>query len=412
MMAHGRSDRAHTNEIRHRKPKLLFVVNVSWFFLSHRLPLALEAKRRGFEVHVATAVASAEDRLRLEEAGLTVHPLEMSRSGENPFSEAGSFLQLFRLYGRLRPDLVHHVAMKAVLLGGLVARMRRVPAVIAAFSGLGYMFTARGFGSALRRAILMPLLRLALGGRTVAVFQNPDDARLLMKARAARPLRTVLIRGSGVDVEKYKAHPEPEGEVRVLLAARMLRDKGVVEFVDAARRLRVRGVTATFLLAGDPDPGNPATLEEEALKRWNAEGHVVWLGHQADMPSVISGSHVVCLPSYREGLPKILLEAAACGRPIVATDVPGCREIVSHGVNGFLVPPRNVDALADALELLIGDKALRARFGLQGRLRAQHEFSLQRIVDETFDLYERLLQGRPIDSVEQRRLNFSGVENK
>lgn len=370
--------------------KILFVVNDGPFFLSHRLPLALAARDAGYEVHVATPEDAGAGRIRAH--GFAFHPIPMVRSGTRPAEEAASLVALVRLYRALRPALVHHVTIKPILYGGVAARAARVPAAVYAVTGLGYLFIARSAGAALLRAGAKMLYRVALRHpRSRVIFQNRDDMRFFQDQGLVRPGQAVLIRGSGVDVGVFTPRPAPDGAPVVLLASRMLWDKGVGEFVGAARRLRERGVEARFVLAGDTDPDNPAAVPGERLRAWRDAGLIEWRGRCADMPAVFAQAGVVCLPSYREGLPKALVEAAACGRALVAADVPGCREIVQPGVNGLLVPPRDDAALADALQQLIEDPLRRQAMGRAGRRLAVEEFSLDKVVAATLGVYADLL---------------------
>jgi glycosyltransferase involved in cell wall biosynthesis len=301
-------------------------------------------------------------------------------------------MALYFLYRCLRPDLVHHVTLKPVLYGGMAARLTRVPAVVNALTGLGYAFITPGWKAALLRGVLKIVLRLALGHRNGStIFQNQNDQALLVKSGVASKSATVLIKGSGVDMIVYAPCPEPSGTPVVLLASRMLWDKGVGEFVEAARRLRAEGVEARFVLVGAPDAGNPTAVPLKIIKNWEAEGVVEWWGHRDDMPEVFAQANLVCLPSYREGLPKALIEAAACGRAIVATDVPGCREIVRHGINGLLVSARDSSSLAHALQILIENPASRRSMGMEGRILAMAEYSVEQVIEQTFKLYAALL---------------------
>jgi glycosyltransferase involved in cell wall biosynthesis len=302
-------------------------------------------------------------------------------------------LALFRLYRGLKPDLVHHITHKPVLYGSLAARLVGVPAVVNAISGLGYAFVAEGWRADRRRQLMMTLYRMALRHpRMRVIFQNREDVALFEAAGVVRADQVVLIPGSGVDLSRFKPSPEPEGTPVVVLPARMLWDKGVGDFVAAARLLRQRGVVFRALLAGESDPGNPRSIPRDQLAGWAAEGAVEWDGYRDDMARVLADCHVVCLPSsYREGVPKALLEAAAAGRPIVTTDVPGCRDVVTPGENGLLVPPRNPAALAEALEMLIASPALRVRFGSRGRARAERDFGDAAVVTTTLRVYHALL---------------------
>lgn len=371
-------------------PRLLFVVAEDWYFCSHRLHIAVAARQAGYDVAVATRVG--RDAARIEAAGLRVHPIGLARGGLNPWRELASFLELLRVYRRERPDLAHHVAVKPVIYGSLAARLSGVPRVVNALAGLGFLFSSASLKARLLRPLATAAYRLLLGGRgRLLILQNPDD-RDLFVARGLAPAASIrLIRGSGVDTARFCARPESAGAPLVVLPARLLRDKGVVEFVAAARLLRARGIDARFALVGAADPQNPASLAPAQIEAWRAEGVVEVWGQCDDMPEVYAQSALVCLPSYREGLPKALLEAASCGRAIVATDVPGCREIVAHGDNGLLVPPRDAAALAEAMATLLGDAAMRARMGARGRERAIAEFADGRVAEATLAVYRELL---------------------
>ncbi len=370
-------------------PRLLFLVTEDWYFCSHRLPLACAARDAGFDVAVATRVTAHGERIRA--AGLRLIPLRLRRSGRNPWRELMAIAEITRLYRAEKPDIVHHVALKPVLYGSLAARIAAIPSVVNALAGMGYVFTSGKLSARLLRPLVTLAFRLLLK-RGRIILQNPDDRAALLKAGVALPEQITLIRGSGVDTAHFTPVPEPDAAVPlVVLPARMLWDKGVGEFVAAAHMLRDEGLAARFMLAGERDPDNPAAIPAAQLEIWRAAGIVEWSGRQEDMARLLAQSHIVCLPSYREGLPKALLEAAASGRAIVATDVPGCREAVRHGVNGLLVPARDAAALADALRRLILDPALRREFGQRGRARAEKEFSVEKITAETLALYRELL---------------------
>lgn len=374
-------------------PRLLYLVTEDWYFCSHRLPVARAARDAGAEVVVATRVNVHGDPIRAE--GFRLVPLRWRRGSHAPGAELAAIAEIVRLYARERPDLVHHVALKPVIYGSVAATLTGVPHTVNALTGLGALFIGssgktRALGG-LARLALRPLLNRA-GGRVV--LQNEDDRRLLESRGLLRHDRVSLIRGSGVDTRRFAPAPEPEGPPVAVLVARMLRDKGVGEFVAAARILKQRGVPVRMLLAGPTDPDNPAALDEAGLLQWTAEGIVEWLGPVADMPSLWARSHLAVLPSYREGLPKALLEAAACGRPMVATDVPGCREIVHHEETGLLVPAKDAAALAEAIARLAGDAELRRRLGARARAVAEAEFSEEIVVRGTLALYRELLPGR------------------
>jgi glycosyltransferase involved in cell wall biosynthesis len=371
------------------KRRLLFVVNVDWFFLSHRLPIAQVALREGYEVHVATALTLPISKLH--KLGFVVHPLSLERGSAGVLSALALLLRLRDLFREVRPDLVHLVTIKPVLLGGLAARWARVPAMVAAASGLGTVFTARGAGATLRRVLVSLLYRVALGHpNAVVIFQNRDDRRLVMRLAGLRGERTEVIRGSGVDLARYRAEPYPQGEPVVLMAARLLAKKGVREFAEAARRLR-EDRSARFVLVGDVDADNPTSLKRAEVQAWVDEGIVEWWGHRNDMAAVLALAHVVVLPSYREGLPKVLMEAAACGRAVVTTDVPGCRDAIIPNETGLLVPTRDAAALAAAIRRLIVDRALSEAMGAAGRRLAESAFDVRQVVDRHLAIYQRLL---------------------
>lgn len=363
--------------------KLLFVVTEDWYFVTHRLPLAVAAQAAGFDVAVATREARHADVIR--SAGIRLIPFSLSRRGGNPLREV---MALWRLYRREQPDLVHHVALKPVVFGALAARLARVPAQVNAVAGLGWLFTSSsGVVRLVRPAVRRTLARLLNRPRSLTIVQNPEDKALLERSGVpATHLR--LIRGAGVDTQIFYPVPPPSGPACIALVARMLWDKGVGEFVEAAKRLTAAGVNARFVLVGDPDPANPASVPETTLRGWNGQHGVEWWGRREDMPTVLQAAHIACLPSaYGEGLPKSLLEAAACGLPIVTTDAPGCREVVHDGLNGLLVPVHDAAALATALRKLINDPALRHRMGEQSRLRAETEFGLESVIAQTLAVY-------------------------
>lgn len=371
---------------------LMFVVNVDWFFLSHRLPIALEAQRQGYQVHIATGLTDKLDELQRH--GLVVHPLALDRSNTGLGNAWRTIVELWKVFRTVRPDVVHLVTIKPVLLGGLVARLAGVPAVMVAVSGLGFVFMARGAKPAVRRWLVGALYRVALGHRNLKViFQNPDDRASLTKLAHLPDSKIAMIRGSGVELTQYSGTPLPLGVPVVLLAARLLADKGVREFVQAARLLKQQGVSARFCLVGSIDPANPASLADAELTQWASEGVVELWGQRSDMPRVLAAAQVVVLPSYYgEGLPKVLIEAAACGRAVVTTDHPGCRDAIDPGVTGLLVPVRNAEALADALKGLINDPARCQAMGNAGRALAEQAFDVRQVVAAHLRIYQELIE--------------------
>jgi glycosyltransferase involved in cell wall biosynthesis len=369
--------------------RVLFVANVAWFFVSHRLPLALAARRAGYDVHVAANPDGADP---IVASGLPFHPLPVVRSATGIWNDLALLRSLAELYRSLRPELVHHVTLKPVIYGSLAARRTAVPWVVNAVSGMGTLALASGTRAHVRRAVVRPLLRLGSNRANVRViFQNPEDRADYVAAGLVQPDRAVLIPGSGVDLEEFHPSPEPPGVPVVMLPARVIYDKGVGEFVEAARLLRTRGVEARFVLVGGLDPHNATEVAADTVQQWVAEGIVEWWGHRADMAAALREAAIVCLPSYREGMPKALLEAAAAGRAIVTTATPGCRDCVEAGRSGLLVPPRDAPALAEALHSLLADPARRAAFGIAGRALAERAFGLQLVIDRHLDLYGSLV---------------------
>ena len=385
------ADPARAREV--RRPRLLFLVTEDWYFCSHRLSLARAAARAGFDVAVATRVRRHGEAIRDE--GIRLISLPWSRRSTHAWNELRTLGRLLSLYLRERPDLVHHVALKPVLYGSFIARLTRTPRVINALAGFGYSFTSSGKRAAvLRRVLRTTVRRLSNRPGTRVLVQNPDDERLLRDSGTVRAAHLVRIPGSGVDVRRFLAVEEPPGTPRVVLVSRMLWSKGVEEFVVAARVLRERGVPVQAVLVGDPDPENPQSIPVGTLEEWAGAGTVQWLHHTDDIGTVWANAHVAVLPSWREGLPKTLLEAAACGRPIVATDVPGCREVVVAGENGYLVPVRDSAALAEAIERLVRDPELRRRMGEAGRERAVRLFSEEVVIEKVLTLYREMLAER------------------
>lgn len=374
------------------KKRLLFVVNDAAFFLSHRLPIALGAQRNGYEVRVASMPGLAVSEI--QKHGFYHYELPLTRSGKNPFSELLVVFFIYRLFRRWRPDLVHLVTIKPVIYGNIAARLAGVHGVVAAVSGLGFVFMAAGLKASLVRLGVKLLYRFAFGKKNLRViFQNPDDRDVLLGMGALDPRKVEMIRGAGVDLTQYSVLPEPDGKPVVSLAARLLLDKGVGEFIVAARLLKQRNLEVKFYLIGDADPGNPSSLDSNDLDALRSEGLVELLGYRQDVAQLFANSNIVVLPSYREGLPKVLVEAAACGRAVVTTDVPGCRDAIEPDITGLLVPARDPVALADAIQRLIVDPKLRQRMGHAGRELAEREFAIENIVEQHLEIYRKMESG-------------------
>ncbi len=374
-----------------RRPKLLYLVSEDWYFVSHRLPLAVAAKQAGYDVAVATRVAHHGEMIK--DAGLRLIPISLKRSSLNPVHELRTLSELAALFASEAPDLVHNVAVKPVIYGARAARKAGVKGVVNALMGLGWVFSSDSVKARALRPFIAGALRQALSAPdTRTIVQNADDAALLAERELAPRDSIRLIRGSGVDPAKYAtAEPRP-GIPLVVLPARLLVAKGVGEFMRAAALLQVEGITARFALIGEPDTDNPAAIAREEIERFVAAGYVEHWGWRNDIPEVLSAASLVCLPTfYGEGVPKALIEAAASARAIVATDVPGCREIVRPGENGWLVPPRDVTALATALRQAIAQPGLCAEYGARGRRMVEREFSLDAVIGDTLSVYGELV---------------------
>ena len=377
-----------------RQRKALFLANTDWYLWNFRLPLLRALRDREWEVVAATPRGPWASLLEAE--GFRWVEFDFARHGLNPLAELGALARLVRLYRRERPDLVHHFTIKCVLYGSTAAHLSGVPAIVNAVTGLGTMFTTHSAVARLLRTPIRAFYRRALRGTDV-IFQNPDDRAEFEANRLLEGASVRVIRGSGIDVERFQPPVEraPESPVVVILVARLLREKGIAEFVEAAEMLCAEGFDARFVVAGGDDPLHPASIESQTVSRWAARGSVEFLGQRDDVLALLHAAHVACLPSWREGTPRSLLEAMACGLPVVATDVPGCREVVINGDNGFLVPPRDPVALAAALRKMINDPGLRARMGARSRSLAVDEFSAQRVNDQTLAVYDAALARQP-----------------
>ncbi|KPK68206.1 MAG: glycosyl transferase family 1 [Acidithiobacillales bacterium SM23_46] len=368
--------------------RILFLVTEDWYFASHRLPLAMEMARVGYMVSVATRVG--RHREHINRAGIRLIPFNLGRRFANPIVELSILWRLIRLYRREQPTVVYHVGLKPVVYGSLAARIAGIAGQINAIAGLGSVFSSRRFKARLVRPLLQGVLRLLLAGRKSRIIvQNRDDQRVVLEMMHQDPERVAVIAGAGVDLNQFAVTDEPAGTPVVLYAGRILWDKGVGYFVEAARRLRSMGIAARFVLVGTPDEGNPSAVPLAQIENWQRAAIVEWWGQHDDMPAVFAASHMVCLPSYYgEGIPKVLIEAAASGRAIVTTDIAGCREIVRHETNGLLVCPHDVDALANALARLIASPEERRRMGTAGRKIAEAEYGLELINRQSLAVVE------------------------
>jgi glycosyltransferase involved in cell wall biosynthesis len=365
--------------------KILLFANTDWYLYNFRLALATALRARGDKVVLVSPEGAYVSRL--QELGFRWVRFPLARRGLNPLVEISTIVRLVGLYRREKPDLVHQFTVKCVLYGSFACFLLGIQSVVNSVEGLGYVFT-EGIGTRrLLRGLVKMIYRLVLPP-TWVIFQNPDDRSFFMKNHLANPKRLVIIRSAGVDILKFSPHPELKGPPLVILPARLLWDKGVGEFVTAARQLQAAGMRARFALVGDNDDGNPASVQFAQLQDWQKESVIEWWGWKENMDDVYAQAAIICLPSYREGVPKTLIEAAACGRPIVTSDVPGCREVVRHGENGLLVPARDADALAKALMDLLQSPITRSEMGKRGRIIADREFSIDLVISQTFAVYQ------------------------
>lgn len=369
--------------------KVLLFANTDWYLYNYRLSLAQALRARGDEVVLVSPGGRYVSVLQAQ--GFRWVELPLERRNINPFKEVPTLIRLHRLYTREKPNVVHHFTIKCVLYGSLIAHLLRVPCVVNSITGLGYVFTEGEGKRRWLRGLTKVLYRLALRN-TKIVFQNSDDMAFFLQNRLVRLNQITLIRGSGVDIHRFAPCPWPAGTPAVILPTRLLWDKGIREFVEAAQQLRSLGYKARFILVGESDDQNPAAVPTNQLQVWVQEGVIEWWGWKEEMEEVYAQATIVCMPSYREGLPKSLLEAAACGRPIITTDVPGCREVVRHGENGLLVAARDVSSLVEALKHLLNNPSLCKEMGTRGREIVEKEFSSEIITSQTLALYRACLQ--------------------
>jgi glycosyltransferase involved in cell wall biosynthesis len=371
-----------------KHPTALLFANTDWYLYNFRKPLAIKIRDSGYRVHLVSPPGKYAARFASE--GLEWHSFDFARRGINPFAEIFTLARLIALYRRVQPTHCHHFTIKCVLYGSVAARLAGVTKTINAITGLGHVFVSKSFRIGIVRKSVVYLYRICLRGTDV-VFQNDDDRNAFAAAGLLDGSRVHLIRGSGVDVDRFRVDPHRRFDrkpVSILFASRLLWEKGLAELIEAADILRDRGIAAIVRIAGDRDPGNPSAVPQSILATWAKLPNVQMLGHRDDIATLLAESDIAVLPSYREGTPRILLEAAAAGLPLVATDVPGCREIVRNDDNGILVPAHNATALADALERLAGDPSMRARMGVRSRDIACDEFAEDRVLEATLAIYE------------------------
>ena len=378
-----------------KTPRLLFVLTEDWFFCSHFMDRARFARDNGYKVAVAAREGNHKEIIQKE--GLEFINIPLTRKSINPITELLLLLYIFRVYRNFLPDIVHQIGVKPILYGTVAAYFAGVRAIVNAPIGMGFIFSSDTLLARLLRPFIKFAYKFSINPkRSKVVFENHEDCDLFVEWGAVRHSDAVIIPGAGVDLNIFHPFAPSNNIAIIVLMARMLVDKGVIEFVSAARLLRSKGLQARFVLAGSPDPGNPTSISKESLNNWHLEGCIEYLGWHENVSELLMTADVVCLPSYREGLPKSLIEACACGLPIVTTDTVGCREVVSDGENGFLVPIKSVVPLADALEKLIKDPSLRRRMGALGRTRAEKLYDTRKISSSTLEVYSEFIVSRVI----------------
>jgi glycosyltransferase involved in cell wall biosynthesis len=379
------------------KRKMIFLLNDAKFLLSHRLEFSIAMRDEGYEMHIICACKEKETISYLESEGFYFHQLPITRSGLNPFGELRAILNIYRLFKQIKPDLSYMVSIKAVIYGGLISRILKVPSVLITISGLGYVFISKTLKAKFFQKIALSLYKIVFKHKNIKViFQNPDDKSYFLSLNLLDKSKALLIKGVGVDLEKfYPEKNEPEGKICVSMVSRLLRDKGVREFIEAAKIIKSQNHNIIMQLVGDIDPQNPASLTQSELENLIAEEVVIWKGYSDDIANIYRKSHIACLPSYREGLPKSLMEALACGLPIITTDVPGCREIICEeidgvGINGIIVPVQNGEAIAEAIIKLANQPVLRQSMRASSRIIAENEYDVHKITAEILKIANNL----------------------
>ena len=351
--------------------------------------VAVAAKAEGFDVHVAAPFD--EDVEKIIEHGFHYHKIELDRKGQNPYNELKLFFCLFKLLAKLKPDIAHFITIKPIIYGGIAARFVKLKLVVMAISGLGTVFINNSLKSKIRQILVLGLYKLAFRQKCInTIFQNPYDQEFFVSKNLVKLKDSIIIPGSGVDLSVYKVTPEPSPNVVVLMVSRLLIDKGVYEFARAANELYLRGIKVEMRVIGDIDTGSETSLSREDVLKLSQIKNLNFLGYCDDIASAYASSNIACLPSYREGLPKSLIEASACGRPIVTTDAPGCRDAIVQEKTGLMVPTRNANLLADALERLIVNPVLRQKMGVEARNFAEQKFSLTKVIEQHLNIYSKI----------------------
>lgn len=366
--------------------KILYVINVDCFFVSHFLSVGLEGIKRGCEVHIACGITDKKDYL--ESLGFIVHPLSITRSGTNIKTESKTIIEIYRVIKSINPLVLEFFTIKPVLYGGVVSRFLTIPKKVFYITGLGYIFVSRGLKGFIVKKLVKTLYKLAISGKKNSVItENIYDKKLINSLNAVNNNQIKIIRGAGVDLSSYCYQEESNADLIVSMACRLLRDKGVFEYIEAAKILKQKLPNVEFELYGDIDIHNPASLTSDDVEKIKKDGFIKVYGFSSDIAKVFQESNIVVLPSYREGLPKVLIEAAACGRSVVTTDVPGCRDAIEPNVTGLLCNVKDSKSLAKMIETLIIDNKLRNGMGKEGRKLAEQEFDINKVIEKHFEIY-------------------------
>jgi glycosyltransferase involved in cell wall biosynthesis len=374
--------------------KILFIVNSADFFITHRLSLAMGAKKEGYDVHIAAPSDKKSEKYLLN-LGFIFHKIYLEQYSLNVIKEIRSFFSINILLINLKPDLLHLITIKPIFYGSLFSSLLKIPSVIIAFTGLGHLHVALDFKTRAIRRIVYFFLKFNFNRLNLCViFQNSDDQFFFLKNKIIKKCQSCLIKGSGVDLKKFHVNAkEPQGIITVMMASRMLWSKGLSDFIETAKKFKARNIDVRFVLVGKPEPNEFYGANRRTLVKLDNSGIVEWWGFKENMDEIIQQSHIFCLPTrYGEGVPKVLIEAAASGKPLVATDTPGCREIVFDGLNGFLSKPGNIDSLFYSLERLVSSRKLRLNMGLKSRIIAESEFSISEITNKTIIKYKKFLK--------------------
>jgi glycosyltransferase involved in cell wall biosynthesis len=372
------------------KKKLLLMTNVDSFFISHRLEIGLEALKKGYEVHVS-CLLTKNNRNFLKKKGFFVHNVNFHRSSLNIFSFFKNLLEIFFLFNSVKPNIVHLVSIKPVILGGIVCKILKVPSVVFSITGLGSLYLSKSFLFRIYKLVINHIYQFIFTHKNIKIiFQNKSDLYFFKKKIKLDIKKTILIKGSGVPLKKYSSKKIPVGRPIILMASRFLKDKGIFEFLNSAKILKEKKINAEFVLVGSEDQANPSRVSLTTINEWEKKKIISNWGFQKNMNYILSKATIVVLPSYREGFPKVLMEAAACGRPVITTNVAGCRDAVKHNITGMLVPVRNSRALANAIIYLLKNKVKLTQMGKKALLYAKKNFDIKNIVKKNLEIYSEL----------------------